>query len=173
MVDLTKDRKIMTNSDKVDEKVLSEISSELQKMERIYIMASEPLEGYSIDKIQDLAAKTVDTETLVNLYAAVSNEFGWVEDNEYDFSEGTQEYAEAVQITDQWMKLMDELEERLMKIAAKKGLLLPEAPNVGTRRRMEEFMKKYSLVDAGGWWVHETVKNKRPEGTLAFLIPNL
>lgn len=58
-------------------------------MERIYIMASEPLEGYSIDKIQDLAAKTVDTETLVNLYAAVSNEFGWVEDNEYDFSEGT------------------------------------------------------------------------------------
>lgn len=169
----------MTNSAEVekkssaDEKVLSEISSELQKMDRIYIMASEPLEGHLIEEIQDLAAKTADTEILVYLYAAVSNKFWWVEDNEYDFPQGTPEYAEAVQITDQWKKLMDELKERLMGIAVEEGLPPSEDSNVGTIKRMEGFMKKYGLVDAGGWWVYETVKNKRLGRKLAFLISDL
>ena len=98
----------MTSSDEIDKKsskdeeVLAKINSELQNMDRIYIMASEPLEGRSIEEMQELAEKTTDTETLANLYAAVCNEFFWIEDNEYDFPQGTPEYADAIQITDQW-----------------------------------------------------------------------
>jgi hypothetical protein len=169
----------MTSSDEIDKKsskdeeVLAKINSELQNMDRIYIMASEPLEGRSIEEMQELAEKTTDTETLANLYAAVCNEFFWIEDNEYDFPQGTPEYAEAIQITDQWGNLMDELEARLMQIAAEERLLLPEESVSWRLNRIERFMKKYGLVNVGGWWVKETLKNEELQGQLAFLIPNL
>lgn len=70
--------------------------------EDVFVMASEPLKDYDFEEIQSLAHKTTETDTLVNLYAAVFNEFWWVEDNEYDFAKGTPEYDEACRITEQW-----------------------------------------------------------------------
>lgn len=121
--------------------------------EDVIVMASEPLKDYEFEDIQCLVHKTIETEALVNLYAAVFNEFFWVEDNEYDFPKGTPEYAEACRITDQWGALMDELEERLMRIASDAGLLLPREPNSGTVKQMGPFMKKYGFVNANGWWI--------------------
>jgi hypothetical protein len=68
---------------------------------------------------------------------------------------------------------MDELEARLMQIAAEERLLLPEESVSWRLNRIERFMKKYGLVNAGGWWVKETLKNEELQGQLAFLIPNL
>ena len=121
--------------------------------EDVIVMASEPLKDYEFEDIQCLVHKTIETEALVNLYAAVFNEFFWVEDNEYAFPKGTPEYAEACRITDQWGALMDELEERLMRIASDAGLLLPREPNSGTVKQMGPFMKKYGFVNANGWWI--------------------
>ena len=100
--------------------------------EDVIVMASEPLKDYEFEDIQCLVHKTIETEALVNLYAAVFNEFFWVEDNEYDFPKGTPE-------------------ERLMRIASDAGLLLPREPNSGTVKQMGPFMKKNGFVNANGW----------------------
>lgn len=129
--------------------------------EDVFVMASEPLKDYDFEEIQSLAHKTTETDTLVNLYAAVFNEFWWVEDNEYDFAKGTPEYDEACRITEQWGALMDELEERLMRIASEEGLLMPREPNSGTVKQMEPFMEKHGFVNANGWWVRPEWINQK------------
>lgn len=57
--------------------------------------------------------------------------------------------------------LMDELEERLMRIASEEGLLMPREPNSGTVKQMEPFMEKHGFVNANGWWVRPEWINQK------------
>ena len=87
---------------------------------------------------------------MADAYALTNNKFWWVEDNVYDFDEGTPEYEEACAISDEWYTLMDEYEKRIFEVLTREGILIPKTKRITV---LAPFMKKYGYIDANGWWV--------------------
>jgi len=104
-----------------------------------------------VEEMQKIISSITTTQDLVDAYAKVENDFAIIEDEEYDYDEGTEECAEAQAVTDAWCDMMDELEERIMKIASSEGLL-DERKDLGPTLQLEAFMDKYGYYNTGGWW---------------------
>ena len=122
----------------------------------IVIMASEPIPNKTPTDVRGYFAERKSERDLADAFAIASNKFWWVEDNVYDFEEGTPEYTAACAITDEWGALMDEYEERIFMILRNEGVEIPET---GRIKVLEPFMKRNGYRDGNGWWI----KNKESE----------
>lgn len=115
-----------------------------------YIMGEEPLSGITPQKLRKLYSGTLTEKELATAFALSSNKFWWVEDNVYDYEEGTLEYQEAVQITEDWRVLMEYYEEQIFAILKKEGI---EIPDKGRIVILAPFMKRNGFYDGNGWWI--------------------
>ena len=122
----------------------------------IVIMASEPIPNKTPTDVRGYFAERKSERDLADAFAIASNKFWWVEDNVYDYEEGTPEYIAARAITDEWGELMDEYEERIFMILRNEGVKIPET---GRIKVLEPFMKRNGYRDGNGWWI----KNKESE----------
>ena len=127
---------------------------EINIPEGTVILMGDPMPDLAIEEMQQRIASIKNTQELVDAFATVSNKFVFVEDETYDYDEGTEEYAKACAACDAWTEMMDKLEEQVMKKAAEEGLLNTQ-PDIGTIAQLEEFMKKYGYIDGNGWWIKE------------------
>ena len=128
--------------------------SEIKFSEGTVILMGDPMPELTIEEMQQRIASIKTTQELVDAFAIASTKFVFVEDETYDYEEGTEEYAEACAVCDAWIEMMDKLEEQVMKKAAEEGLLNMQ-PDIGTIAQVEGFMKKYGYIDGNGWWIKE------------------
>ena len=119
------------------------------------IMGGDPLPNRSLEEMWVIAKTYSTTQELVDAYAGAHNKFWWVEDDEYDFEEGTEEHKKACAVTDAWEQVMDYLQERVIACAIEEGLFAEKQPDSGLVKQLEGFMKKYGYRDGRGWWVKE------------------
>ena len=122
----------------------------------VVIMASEPIPDKTPTDVRNYFTERKTEKDLAEAFAIVSNKFWWVEDNEYDYEEGTPEHIAACAITDEWCALMNEYEERIFTILRIEGVEIPET---GRIKVLEPFMKRNGYRDANGWWI----KDKKSE----------
>ena len=83
----------------------------------------------------------------------VSNKAWWIEDEEYDYDEGTAEYEQAREKTDLWFSLADKLRDRIFGILKTEGV---QIPSNGQRTVLEPFMKRNGYKNGQGWWIKNT-----------------
>ncbi len=117
------------------------------------IMVGDPYPGMSVEDMQSIIFSIKTTEELIDAYVKVHNKFFYIEDEVYDYEEGTEEYEKICAVVDAWGNMMDNLDKRVMKAAAEEGLLAERQPNSGTVKQLEAFMDKYGYRDGCGWWV--------------------
>lgn len=114
------------------------------------IMAGDPAPGLTAEYAVKAAEKIETEEELAALFAMVWNKFVWVEDEIYDFEEGTEEQKRAEEITDFWSALHDQLRERIFNILRAEGVKIPATRQIVV---LEPFMKRNGYRDGRGWWV--------------------
>ena len=117
------------------------------------IMGGDPLPDRSLEDMWVIAKNYSTTQELVDAYAGAHNKFWWVEDDQYDFEEGTEEHIKTRAVTKAWEQVLDYLEERVITCAIEEGLFAERQPNSGFVKQMEAFMEKYGYRDGRGWWV--------------------
>ncbi len=132
---------------------LDDIPAEDFLPEGAVIMGADPIPEKSIEEMRTEVEEMIMTRDLVAAYVSVHNKFWYIEDEIYDYTEGTEEYLEVSQNIDAWGELMDSLEERLFVLAKEEGLIAEELSNAGTIKKLELFMDKYGYRDGAGWWV--------------------
>lgn len=89
---------------------------------------------------------------LADAFAIVHNKFWWVEDNEYDYEDGTPEHKAARATTDEWGALMDEYKKQIFEILINEGVAIP---STGQIKVLELFMARYGYANGNGWWIEE------------------
>lgn len=115
-----------------------------------YVMMSEPIPNLSTEDVRNWLDENNNEQNLATAYALAHNKAWWVEDDVYDYEEGTEEYKKACQITDEWFSFMDELGERILDILRSEGVEIPETGQIEV---LEPFMKRYGYFDGNGWWI--------------------
>lgn len=117
------------------------------------IMEGDPLPDRSLEDMWVIAKNYSTTQELVDAYAGAHYKFWWVEDDQYDFEEGTEEHIKTRAVTEAWEQVLNYLEERVITCAIEEGLFAERQPNSGLVKQMEAFMEKYGYRDGRGWWV--------------------
>ena len=117
------------------------------------IMAGDPMPDMSVEGMRTVIQEIHTTQELVDAYVQAHNKFWYIEDDLYDYEEGTDKYIEVKAVVDAWGDMMDSLCKRVMDVAKQEGLLAERQPDSGTIKQLEEFMKKYGYRDGCGWWV--------------------
>lgn len=124
--------------------------NEFKVDKNIIVMSSEPYLDVTLEMVET-AAKECETELeLATLFAIVENKAWWIEDEEYDFAEGTEEHRQAVEKTELWFALADKLRKRIFCILQSEGA---EIPSTGQITVLEPFMKRNGYKNGQGWWV--------------------
>jgi hypothetical protein len=113
------------------------------------IMCGDPCPDKTPEDIWSIAKGKCSIQELVDAYVIAHNKFWWVEDEVYDYDEGTEEYNKACEITDAWAEVMDYLCDNLIKCASEDGILATGESHYG----LKPFMEKYGYRDGHGWWV--------------------
>lgn len=127
-------------------------SPEQSRNEKTFVMASEPLPDMSPEDLREWYSHNQSEQGLAVAYAAAHNKAWWVEDNEYDFEEGSPEHAEACAITDAWFTLMEEFESRIFSILRSEGVVIPEKGRIVV---LCPFMERNGFFDGQGWWIRK------------------
>lgn len=117
------------------------------------VLAADPMPDRTIEEMRIIIEQIASTQDLVDAYVNVHNKFWFIEDDLYDFEEGTPEYEKVRTTVDAWGELMDELDRKVMQAASNEGLLTEKLPDSGTIKQLETFMNKYGYRDGRGWWV--------------------
>ena len=116
----------------------------------MYIMGEEPMPGISPTDIKEKYSGLLTEHCLADAFAIASNKFWWVEDNVYDYEEGTPEYQAACEITDAWGELMDYYKSQIFTILQHEGVTIPETGQIAV---LEPFMLRNGYLDGNGWWI--------------------
>ena len=119
-------------------------------MNDIVIMASEPIPNKTPTDVRNCFAERKTEKDLADAYAISHNKFWWVEDDVYDYEEGTPEYEAARVIVDEWGALMDEYEERIFMVLRSEGITIPKTGRINV---LNPFMKRNGYFDGNGWWI--------------------
>jgi len=83
--------------------------------ENTVIMGFEPYPNLTIEMAEEMYLSSGKEKELANVFAIVENKAWWIEDMEYDYEEGTEEYIEAKQKTDCWFALADRIKEDIFE----------------------------------------------------------
>ena len=126
------------------------------------VMAGDPTGGMSIEEMRRQAAAAITERELAEAFALAENKAWWVEDNEYDYEEGTPEHTDARRITDAWFAVADSLKERIFSVLRSEGVSIPERAQI---KVLAPFMERNGFQDGRGWWVKEPCQGDRPCGT--------
>lgn len=118
----------------------------------MYIPAREPLQNKTALDIESYYRDKQSPQDVADAFAVVSNQFWWVEDNEYDYEEGTAEHKKACSITDEWRNLMKKYEQKIFDLLQSEGIQIPATGRISV---LAPFMQKYGYSDKGGWWIKE------------------
>jgi hypothetical protein len=121
------------------------------------VMGQEPLPNMSAEEVRAFFADKHTQEDLADAFAVASNKFWWVEDNEYDYKEGSPEHKTACSITDAWGNLMDEYKHRIFEILTSEGVIIPATAQVEV---LKPFMARFGYIDGNGWWVKQESKER-------------
>ena len=117
-----------------------------------FVMCGEPSPNLTIEKAYQIFNEIKTEKDIANLLAVVHNKAWWIEDEEYDFEEGTEEHRKAVERTDMWFALSDKLRNMIFDILKHEGV---EIPDKGQIVVLEPFMKRNGFRDGQGWWIKE------------------
>ena len=115
-----------------------------------FLMASEPIPNLTPDDIRAWYASNHNETGLASAFASTNNEFWWVEDNVYDYEEGTEEYNKACDIKDAWKKLLDELLAEVFDTLRSQNVSIPDQ---GWNTVVAPFMEHNGYEDCGGWFI--------------------
>lgn len=113
-------------------------------------MGSDPAPDMLPDDVRAKYGSAPDEKHLAEAFALVHNKFYWVEDEIYDYEEGTPEYQAAYDITTAWGELMDYYEKQIFSILKKEGI---EIPSTGQIKILVPFMDRNGYLDGNGWWI--------------------
>ena len=118
--------------------------------ENTFVMCGDPSPELSIEgAIQEI--KHISNETdLASLFASVDNKAWWIEDELYDYEEGTVEHAQIKETIDKWFSLSDTLRKMIFDILRGEGVLIPETKQIDV---LEPFMRRNGYRNAQGWWL--------------------
>ena len=116
----------------------------------MYIMSEEPMPGISPADIKEKYSETLTEQHLADAFSIASNKFWWVEDNVYDYEEGTPEYQVACDITDAWGELMDYYKSHIFIILQREGVTIPTTGQISV---LEPFMLRNGYINGNGWWI--------------------
>lgn len=114
------------------------------------VMCSES--DITIEMAEKLYEQVKIEQELADIYSVVSNKFWWVEDNVYDYEEGTPAYKQACEITDRWGNLMECIELDIFDILKNEGVIISDKGRIVV---LEPFMKRNGYFDSNGWWIKE------------------
>ncbi|WP_155828900.1 ATP-grasp domain-containing protein [Butyrivibrio sp. NC2007] len=123
------------------------------------IMGGNPLPDKTVEEMWYTAKNYKSIQELVDAYVGAHNKYGFIEDEIYDYEEGTEEYEQTKGIIDAWAEVEDYLQEKVVSCAKEEGLLAPRQKNSGLIKQMEEFMAQYGYRDGRGWWVRLDSEN--------------
>lgn len=115
------------------------------------ILSGEPLQGVAKEDFQASLSDIHTTQDLVDRYVQAHNHFWFIEDDVYDYIQGSKEYEEARNEVEAWGRIMDELQDRLIKKAKEERLF--DERGRGLLKQLERFMSQYGYQDGRGWWV--------------------
>ena len=87
---------------------------------------------------------------LADAFAIASNKFFLLADSIYDYEEGSEGYISARNIVEEWYRLMNEYEEKILEILRSEGVIIPET---GRIRVLKPFMARNGYRDGAGWWI--------------------
>ena len=118
----------------------------------MFVMSQEPVPNMTASEIRTYFADKKTEKDLADAFAIASNKFWWVEDNEYDYEEGSPEHKKACAITDESSKLMDEYKNRIFEILTNEGITIPSK---GQREVLKPFMARFEYIDGNGWWIKQ------------------
>lgn len=118
--------------------------------EETVIMGGDPAPNITIEEMRVLAEQASTEREISDAFAAASNKAWWVEDNEYDYEEGTEEHKQACRITDDWFEVSDILKEKIFDILRGEGVSIPEKGQIAV---LSPFMARNGYRDCNGWWV--------------------
>ncbi len=121
-------------------------------LNEIVIMAGDPIPDKMPTDVRNYFSERKSERDLADAFAIASNKFWWVEDNIYDYEEGTPEHIAARTIAYEWAALMDEYMERIFTILRDEGIKNPKAWGI---KALKPFMKRNGYVDGGGWWIKD------------------
>lgn len=118
----------------------------------IFVMASEPLVGYSAEDFKKLCNGTLSEVELAVLYAGAFNKAGWLmhdlDDEDADINT-EREYKK-------WSTIEEELRCRIIAILEREN---PEkirsqlSSGQGYYYIVKPFMLRNGFVDGNGWWI--------------------
>lgn len=119
---------------------------------RIMVMATEPEPHFTLENAYELYADANTEQKLADVFAIVENKAWWIEDNEYDFEEGTDEYVAARKRTDNWFGIADRIKHNIFEILRSEGIEIPKTRQITV---LEPFMKRNGYRNGNGWWIKE------------------
>ena len=114
-------------------------------------MCKELLPDISPKEMWSICSQLKKTQEIVNAFAAALNEFWWVEDNVYDYEEGTEDYKKACTITDEWKELLDYLEDKVVQRAKEEKLMKQDEKYPRAISSLSPIMEKYGYQNKQGW----------------------
>ena len=117
-----------------------------------FVIGSEPSPELTAEMVLKAISEIKTESELASLFAVVENKAWWIEDEEYDYYEGTVEYKQAKEKTDLWFSLVDELHNRIFAIPHSEGV---EIPSTGQIAVLEPFMKRNGYKNGQGWWIKD------------------
>ncbi len=111
-------------------------------------MGGDPAPDVTIEEMRLLAERATTEQEISDAFAVASNKAWWVEDNEYDYEEGTEEYEQACRITDEWFGVSDILKEKIFYILRSEGVSIPDKGQIAV---LSPFMERNGYRDGRGW----------------------
>lgn len=106
------------------------MNEEIILSDYVYVMGSELLYEWTPEQIANWYEKNPGEQKLATAFAVSSNSFWWVEDDVYDYDEGTPEYEAACTIVDSWGDLLNKLMDDIFEMLKNKGIIIPQTGQI-------------------------------------------
>ena len=122
----------------------------------IVALTEEPAGGKTVQDVRLWLSCHTSESDFADVLALVSNQVGWLDDEVYDYEEGTAEYNRALAIYTGWRDFYFELAKQSLEIIKTKPELAGQAnleKRVGTHYQILPFMSYHGYLDKNGWWI--------------------
>lgn len=118
----------------------------------IFVMASEPLDGYSAGDFRKLCNSTLSEAELAVLYAKAHNKTGWLmhdlDDEDADIN--------TERVYQEWSAIEEELRGRIIAIVEQEDpdkIRSQLTSRQGYYYIVKPFMLRNGFADGSGWWI--------------------
>lgn len=125
------------------------LKSEMKSNKIKSILSLDTNSKISPDEVSELIKKIETERDIAQLFAYAENIAWYIEDDEYDYEEGTDEWNSARDEADRWFAISDQLRERIFSILRSENVVIP---NKGWISVLEPFMERNGFRNASGWW---------------------